>query len=134
MVDFDRRLRAVQAFIKLEPAASLAAANKRIANILRQAESDVSIKVAEKLLSDPAEIALWAELQGARSSVQPLLDAGDYAAALSALAELRDSVDTFFDDVMVMADDTGVRNNRLALLGELRTLFLRVADISRLSL
>ncbi len=134
LVDFDRRLRAVQAFIKLEPAASLAAANKRIANILRQAESDVSIKVAEKLLSDPAEIALWAELQGARSSVQPLLDAGDYAAALSALAELRDSVDTFFDDVMVMADDTGVRNNRLALLGELRTLFLRVADISRLSL
>ena len=134
LVDFDRRLRAVQAFIKLEPAASLAAANKRIANILRQAESDVSIKVAEKLLSDPAEIALWAELQGARSSVQPLLDAGDYAAALSALAELRDSVDTFFDDVMVMAEDTGVRNNRLALLGELRTLFLRVADISRLSL
>ena len=134
LVDFDRRLQAVQAFIKLEPAASLAAANKRIANILRQAESDASIKVAEKLLSDPAEIVLWAELQGARSSVQPLLDAGDYAAALSALAELRDSVDTFFDDVMVMADDMGVRNNRLALLGELRTLFLRVADISRLSL
>jgi glycyl-tRNA synthetase beta chain len=134
LVDFDRRLRAVQSFIKLEPAASLAAANKRIANILRRAESDDTVEVSEKLLSEPAEIALWTELQSARGSVQPLLDERDYSAALNALSELRDPVDVFFDDVMVMADDEAIRNNRLALLGELRALFLHVADISRLSL
>jgi len=134
LVDFDRRLRAVQAFIKLEPASSLAAANKRIANILRKAEvlSDVAVK--EKMLSDPAEVALWTALQAARDAVLPLLESGDYAAVLTSLSELRGPVDTFFDDVMVMADDEATKNNRLALLGELRALFLNVADISRLSI
>ncbi len=134
LLDFDRRLRAVQAFIKLEPASSLAAANKRIVNILRKAEGQGDVAVKEKLLSDPAEVALWSALQGARDAALPLLESGDYAAVLTSLSELRGAVDTFFDDVMVMADDEATRNNRLALLGELRALFLNVADISRLSI
>ena len=134
LVDFDRRLRAVQAFVKLEPASSLAAANKRIANILRKAEGQGDVAVKEKLLSDPAEVALWTALQGARDVVLPLLELSDYGAVLNTLSELRGPVDTFFDDVMVMADDEATKNNRLALLGELRALFLNVADISRLSI
>lgn len=134
LVDFERRLKAVQAFIKLEPAASLAAANKRIGNMLRQADGQGDASVKEKLLSDPAEIALWSALQEVREKVLPQLEAREYAAVLAALSELRNSIDTFFDDVMVMADDKAIRNNRLALLGELRALFLEVADISRLSI
>ena len=133
LVDFARRLAAVQAFIKLEPAASLAAANKRIANILKQAGWQGDAAVKEKLLTDPAELALWEALASARDTVNPMLEVGDYTAVLTALAELRGPVDKFFDDVMVMADDKATRNNRLALLGELRALFLDVADMSRLS-
>ena len=134
LVDFERRLRAVQSFIELEPASSLAAANKRIANILRQAGDTDGLAVREKLLSDDAELELWSALESARSTVQPMLEARDYTEALTLLAELRSPVDRFFDDVMVMADDKATRNNRLALLGELRALFLDVADISRLAI
>ena len=134
LVDFGRRLDAVQAFIKLDAAASLAAANKRIANILRQADGDGIATVKEKLLADEAESALWASLGETTTIVRPLLDAGDYTKALTELARLRAPVDRFFDDVMVMADDEALRNNRLALLGELRGLFLDVADISRLAI
>jgi glycyl-tRNA synthetase beta chain len=134
LVDFERRLEAVQAFIRLEPASSLAAANKRIANILRQAGDPAAAPVKEKLLKDAAEIALWAALKDARESQKPLLEARDYTRALSELARLRGVVDAFFDAVMVMADDGATRNNRLALLGELRALFLNVADISRLTI
>ena len=134
LVDFERRLSAVQAFIKLEPAASLAAANKRIANILKKAEQNNEIAVKEKLLVDPAEQALWSELGTARASVTPLLEAREYATALTTLAGLRETIDRFFDDVMVMAEDKATRNNRLALLAEIRALFLDVADISRLSI
>jgi glycyl-tRNA synthetase beta chain len=134
LLDFERRLNAVQAFIQLEPAASLAAANKRIGNMLRQAEGQGDSSVKEKLLSDPAELALWAALQSAREEVQPLLENRDYTAVLDALSGLRNPIDTFFDDVMVMTDDAATKNNRLALLGELRALFLQVADISRLSI
>ena len=77
---------------------------------------------------------MWGELQRVRDAIEPLLESRDYAAALETLSGLRGSVDAFFDDVMVMADDDAIRNNRLALLGELRALFLRVADISRLSI
>jgi glycyl-tRNA synthetase beta chain len=124
----------VQAFITLEPAASLAAANKLIANILRKAEGQGGDGVKEKLLTDPAEIALAKALEGAREKVAPMLEAREYADVLTALAELREPVDLFFDDVMVMADDKATRNNRLSLLRELRALFLDVADISRLSI
>jgi len=134
LVDFSRRLAAVQAFIKLEPAASLAAANKRIANILKKAEGQGDNTVKEKLLTDPAEVALAKALEGARERVAPMLEAREYAGVLTALAELREPVDHFFDDVMVMADDAATRNNRLSLLRDLRALFLDVADISRLSI
>jgi len=134
LVDFERRLGAVQAFIKLEPASSLAAANKRIVNILKQAGDHDGGAVNEKLLSDPAELALWSALENARQVVQPLLENREYTDTLGALAQLREPVDRFFDDVMVMADDKATRNNRLALLSELRALFLDVADISQLSI
>ena len=134
LVDFERRLGAVQAFIELEPASSLAAANKRIANILRQAGEEGGKSVKKKLLTDDAEIDLWGALESARLKVQPMLDARDYTRALTELAELRSPVDRFFDDVMVMADDAATRDNRLALLRELRALFLDVADISRLTI
>ena len=134
LVDFGRRLDAVQAFIKLDAAASLAAANKRIANILHQAGGDGTTTVKEKLFTDEAERSLWVSLGETTNVVRPLLDGGDYTKALTELAGLRAPVDRFFDDVMVMADDEAVRNNRLALLGELRALFLDVADISRLAI
>ncbi len=134
LVDFDRRLAAVQTFARLEQAESLAAANKRIANILRQAGDPQGLVVVEKRLELDAEKALHSALAQARDKVGPLLAERRYARVLSELADLRDPVDRFFDDVMVMADDEAVRNNRLALLTALRSLFLDVADISRLSI
>lgn len=134
LVDFERRLGAVQAFIAHESSSSLAAANKRIANILKKAEVEDSVPVREKLLQDDAERALWSALATTRDRVAPMLADREYTAALDELATLRGVIDTFFDDVMVMADDDAVRNNRLALLSELRALFLGVADISRLAI
>ena len=134
LVDFGRRLAAVQSFIGLDEAASLASANKRIANILRQAGDDRGTDVDQELLQDPAEEALFAALHNAGNTVRPMLDERRYTEALRALAALREPVDQFFDDVMVMSDDDALKNNRLALLGELRNLFLDVADISRLSI
>ena len=134
LLDFDRRLAAVQTFARLGQAESLAAANKRIANILRQAGEPRGLKIQNKLLTDEAEKALYNAMNNARDKVGPMIGQRQYAEALNALADLKNPVDRFFDDVMVMADDEAVRNNRLALLGELRSLFLDVADISRLSL
>jgi len=134
LVDFDRRLAAVQTFARLEQASSLAAANKRIANILRKAGDPQGLEVRKKLFESDAETRLASALESARDKVEPLLAARSYAEVLNTLADLREPVDLFFDEVMVMADDEAVRNNRLALLAELRSLFLDVADISRLSL
>jgi glycyl-tRNA synthetase beta chain len=134
LVDFERRLQAVQAFLELDEAQSLASANKRIANILRQAEVTGTGEISEKRFEEDAERALHDALVTAGKTVRPLLDERDYTRALQELAALRGPVDRFFDDVMVMADDEAVRNNRLALLDALRALFLDVADISRLSI
>jgi len=134
LVDFDRRLKALQVFISHESASSLAAANKRIANILKKADTTRDMAVKEKLFEDDAEKTLWAALTTTRDHVAPMLEAREYTAALDELATLRAAVDAFFDDVMVMADDKAIRNNRLALLAELRALFLGVADISRLAI
>lgn len=134
LLDFDRRLAAVQTFLRLEQAQSLAAANKRIANILRKAGDPVDLDIKQKLLHEDAEKLLFSALDSARQKVQPLLARQRYAEVLNELADLRDPVDRFFDDVMVMADDDAIRSNRLALLTELRALFLDVADISRLSI
>ncbi len=133
LVDFRARLQAVAEFITLEPAVSLAAANKRTANILRQAEFGDSDGLETALLTDDAERVLYHAMQSAQNDVAPLLGERRYADSLRRLAELRTPVDSFFDDVMVMTDDEAVRNNRLALLAELRALFMNVADISRLT-
>lgn len=133
LVDFERRLDAVSRFSDLDDADSLSAANKRIANILKKAETDESRAVDASLLNDDAEKALYTEVQSTAADVEPLLNAREYSAALTRMAALRPSVDAFFDDVMVMADDDAIRTNRLALLSELRGMFLKVADISRLS-
>jgi glycyl-tRNA synthetase beta chain len=131
--DFDRRLRAVRAFVRLEAAEALAAANKRISNILRQAAEELpGTGVDAKVLAEPAERALHEAVEEVRPQVDAALAAGQYAEALQTLAGLRDAVDRFFDDVMVMAEDAQLRRNRLALLAGLRDLFTRTADISLL--
>jgi glycyl-tRNA synthetase beta chain len=134
LVDFERRLQAVQAFLQLDEAQSLASANKRIANILRQAGATETAEIKQKLLEDGAESSLYEALTAASDTVRPLLNDRRYTEALQELASLRGPVDRFFDDVMVMVDNDATKNNRLALLGELRALFLDVADISRLSI
>ncbi len=131
-LDFDRRLRAVTQFRRLPEADSLAAANKRIRNILRKAEEEIPSIVVDSALQLPAEQALAAALAEMRAEVEPLLDSGAYDAALTRMAGLREPVDRFFDDVMVMDDDPQLRRNRLALLAALEQLFLRVADFSKL--
>ncbi|MDZ7752212.1 MAG: glycine--tRNA ligase subunit beta [Gammaproteobacteria bacterium] len=132
VADFDARIDAVTRFRTLPEAEVLAGANKRIHNILRKADVKPPDHVDVGLLQDPAERALAAATEEAATTVAPLLEAGDYATALARLATLRATVDTFFDQVMVMADDPAVRNNRLALLNRLGGLFLATADISRL--
>ena len=131
-MDFDRRLRAVASFRKLDEAESLEAANKRIRNILRKAPDTVPEHIEAGLLVTEAEQALATAIAERSAQVEPLMGAGDYAAALIRLAPLRPAVDTFFDEVMVMVDDPALRRNRLALLQRLEGLFLRVADFSRL--
>ncbi|MCB1780114.1 MAG: glycine--tRNA ligase subunit beta, partial [Candidatus Competibacteraceae bacterium] len=131
-LDFDRRVRAVGAFRELPEAASLAAANKRIRNILRKIDTVLPFEVRLDLLTEEAEQALAGRLAELSSEAIPLMEAGLYGEALNRLASLREPVDTFFDQVLVMAGDTAVRDNRIALLNELSSLFLRVADFSRL--
>jgi glycyl-tRNA synthetase beta chain len=133
--DFDRRVRAVMHFQSLPEAESLAAANKRISNILRQADEKgviVPDAVESTQLVEPAERALAEQIGAMEKIVMPLFDQRDYEPALAQLAGLRETVDTFFDEVMVMVEFTELRDNRLALLARLRNLFLRVADLSRL--
>lgn len=131
-LDFARRLRAVQGFSRREEAAALAAANKRVSNILNKERHDGSTEVEAGLLQEAAEQALAKDLAAQRQAVMPLLADARYSEALDVLAGLREPVDTFFDQVMVMAEDPGVRHNRLALLAGLQALFLEVADIALL--
>ena len=131
-LDFHRRIEAVREFRRLPEALSLAAANKRIRNILRKAGDEVPDRFDASVLTEPAEQALAARLDELVQQVEPLLDSGRYTEALKDLAQLREPVDRFFDEVMVMADDEALRVNRLALLQSMNRLFLRVADLSRL--
>jgi glycyl-tRNA synthetase beta chain len=131
--DIPRRLEAVRAFAALPEAAALAAANKRIANILKKSADPVEAKADPALFSEAAETALWADVDAVRRSADVLFEAGDYASSLKALASLRAPVDRFFDDVMVNAEDPKVRANRLGLLATLHGVMNRVADLSRLS-
>ncbi|EON92061.1 glycyl-tRNA ligase subunit beta [Marinobacter lipolyticus SM19] len=132
-LDFDRRVKAVEAFRQLPEALALAGANKRVSNILTKQGGDaIGENVDKSLLQDQAEQALAEQISQQADTVLPLFEKGDYAAALTSLASLREPVDTFFDEVMVMAEDEAIRDNRLAMLNQLRNLFLRVADISLL--
>ncbi len=128
-LDFDKRVNAVNHFRNLPEAAALAAANKRVANILAK-EAAPEGSVVEANLVEDAEKALFAELAKITPVVEPLFAAKDYTAALSALAALRVPVDAFFDGVMVMADDAELKANRLRMLAQLRDLFTKIADIS----
>lgn len=132
-VDFNSRMQAVSAFSNLPAAQALAAANKRVSNILsKQSASDTTSEVNSSLLIEAEEIALNDKLASLTDELAPVFARGDYQTALSALSALREPVDAFFDKVMVMAEDESVRNNRLAILAQLRQLFLKIADISLL--
>ncbi|MES0327906.1 MAG: glycine--tRNA ligase subunit beta [Gammaproteobacteria bacterium] len=131
-LDFDKRIKAVSAFRALPEAESLAAANKRVGNILKKSKTEVAAKVNESLFEEEAEKNLFNELSSLKADVEALFDAGDYEQALRRLSSLRQPVDTFFDSVMVMADDEAIKNNRIALLAQMSALFMRAADLSRL--
>jgi len=128
--DFDKRVKAVNHFRSLDASATLAAANKRVGNILAKFEGELNTAVDASLLQEDAEKALASAVDAKVELLAPLFAAGDYQQALTELSELRDVVDTFFDNVMVMADDEALKINRLTLLNTLRNQFLNVADIS----
>ena len=127
--DFDARVRAVSHFRTLDSAEALAAANKRVSNILAKADAAIG-EINLTACVEPAEKALAEEVLALRTEVQPLIAKGDYTAVLDKLASLRAPVDNFFDNVMVNAEDPALRQNRLAILNTLQGLFLQVADIS----
>ena len=133
-LDFDARVLALAEFLTLSDAPALAAANKRIANILKKSDESgrAEHRVDAALLAEPAERALHEALAGIRDSVRVALGQGDYTVAMRRLAGLRGAVDGFFDSVLVNAPEPALRANRLALLAELRSLFLATADLSRL--
>ncbi len=132
-LDFHRRVQAVHKFAGLDEAAALAAANKRVSNLLsKQKDQPDSDAVKQELLQEQAEKDLYEAIQQKQSELAPYFESGDYSAALSGLAGLKAPVDRFFDDVLVMAEDEAVKQNRLNLLRQLRNLFLRTADISHL--
>jgi glycyl-tRNA synthetase beta chain len=131
--DIPKRLAAVRAFAQLPEATSLAAANKRVGNILKKAEGAIAAKVDAGLLKEDAERALFAALNAVKPQADAAFDAGDYAASLQSLAALKTPVDAFFDKVMVNAEDAALRNNRLGLLAILHQAMNRVADLSKLS-
>ena len=129
-VDFDRRVKAVAHFRTLDAAEALAAANKRVSNILAKNDITSQGTVDQSLLRDDAEKVLASQVAKFATELAPLYGAGNYQEALTQLAGIRESVDNFFDNVMVMADDEAVKQNRLALLSQLSGLFLDIADIS----
>ncbi|HDF2342503.1 TPA: glycine--tRNA ligase subunit beta [Morganella morganii] len=130
--DFDARMKAVTHFRTLDEAAALAAANKRVSNILSKSDDALNDTVLASLMNAPEEIRLAAYVTDLKTQLAPLYAEGKYQEALTELASLREAVDAFFDSVMVMDKDDNIRRNRLTLLNELRNLFLGVADISLL--
>ncbi len=129
-LDFIQRLQAVKAFRQLPEAQSLAAANKRIRNILKKSETAPAERIGNLL--EPQELQLLRAAEQSAQAIQPLLAQRDYQATLTRLANLRNEVDAFFDHVMVMSDDLELRASRLALLHFLSEQFLTCADISKL--
>ncbi|WP_372844318.1 glycine--tRNA ligase subunit beta [Psychrobacter sp.] len=133
-LDFDQRIRAVQTFSDLPQASMLADSNKRVANILAKSEVSVADNVNDALLSEPAEQELYHAVQQAQAAVKPLLETANYTQVLQTLVSLDAPLTQFFADVMVNSEDAALKANRLALLKQVRALFLTVADISELQL
>ena len=133
LADIPKRLEAVRAFSALPESASLAAANKRVGNILKKADIDLGVEIVDDLLEQPAERELNTALNIVRSLAETAFKNGDYTASLQKLAALKTPVDAFFDSVMVNADDPALKANRLALLNQLHQTMNRVADLSRLA-
>ena len=131
-LDFHLRIHAVAGFRSIPEAASLTAANKRIRNILRQSTSELPMAIDAGLLTELAEQELAGTLEKTLTTIEPMFLARDYSGALRVLAGMRDCVDAFFDQVLVMSDNPAVRRNRLAILNKLGDLFQTVADISPL--
>ena len=132
--DFASRIKAVNHFIQLPEATALAAANKRVSNILSKVEpTTIPTTVSASLFEEDAEKALAADIEASEKALESVFAEREYTKALTALARLQQPVDLFFEKVMVMADNEAVKNNRLALLHQLQALFLRIADISLLS-
>jgi glycyl-tRNA synthetase beta chain len=133
LAEIPERLTAVRTFASLAEAPALAAANKRVGNILKKAEGEVKAEVKANLLREPAEIALNSALNKVKPEADKLFECGDYTASLKALAALKAPVDDFFDNVMVNAEDVNLKNNRLALLSQLHQAMNCVADLSKLA-
>lgn len=131
--DVQKRLEAVRAFAALPEAQALAAANKRVSNILKKAEGDIQAQVNEALLVEQAEKDLYAALQSVAPKAQQQFESGDYKASLQTLAALRAPVDAFFEHVMVNAEDAALKANRLGLLATLHGAMNRVADLAKLA-
>jgi glycyl-tRNA synthetase beta chain len=131
-LDFGARLQALSEFVALPDAGALAAANKRIANILRKSNASAAQGFSASLAEQSEERQLHEAIEALRFDVEHSLDQRNYSAALIRLASLRPAVDAFFDKVMVMTENAAVRDNRLALLSSLLGLFSRTADLSRL--
>lgn len=131
-LDIHQRVHAVNSFSQLPEAAALAAANKRVSNILARADIEVPSQADQDMLSADAEKTLFNQVTQVTEQIRPLLNERDYAKAMQAMAVLQPSVDAFFDGVMVNVEEQDIRRNRLALLAELRSLFLYIADISLL--
>jgi glycyl-tRNA synthetase beta chain len=134
LADFDQRIKAISEFSQMPEAESLAAANKRIRNILKKSDEKFITSTDTSLFQDEAERILAKKIDEVTPLAQPLFECGEYIEGLKILAGLKEPVDQFFDQVMVMTEDTSLRNNRLSLLKQLESLFLSVADISRLQL
>ncbi|MBC8211553.1 MAG: glycine--tRNA ligase subunit beta [Gammaproteobacteria bacterium] len=132
LTDLHQRVLAVSEFLQNDAALALAAANKRISNILKKQEQSVTTEIDANLLLEPAEKNLYRQLSDIQPAVQQHFNSGEYLPGLNALAALRPVVDQFFDDVMVMAEDEKLRMNRLALLQKLANNFLQAADFSRI--
>jgi glycyl-tRNA synthetase beta chain len=133
LTEIPTRLTAVRAFSTLPEAPALAAANKRVGNILKKIESEIKAEVSVTLLQEAAEIALHQALVAVKPEADLAFESGDYTASLKALAALKMPVDAFFDSVMVNADDLALRANRQGLLAMLHHAMNRVADLSKLA-
>ena len=130
--DCDRRIQALNQFQTNDAALALAAANKRISNILKKQKLDPCVEVIVERFELPAEKLLYQQLVKLQARVEPLFAEGKYLQGLNELAKLRPTVDQFFDQVMVMVDDDLIKNNRLALLAQMSDCFRRVADFSKI--